>query len=81
MLAPLALVIHYGVVAREPAYLERKFRDVYRGYCSRLQPWLQRYSAVFKPETPSAAVTQVTAPECLCELSQSDAVPRAYNLR
>jgi hypothetical protein len=35
MLGPFALVIRYGVVAREEAYLERKFSDVYRGYRSR----------------------------------------------
>ena len=29
MLVPFALVINYGVVAREEAYLERKFGDVY----------------------------------------------------
>jgi protein-S-isoprenylcysteine O-methyltransferase Ste14 len=40
MLVPFALVIHYGVVAREEAYLERKFGDVYRGYCSRVRRWL-----------------------------------------
>src|SRR5204862_4330750 len=34
MLVPFALVIRYGVVAREEAYLERKFGDVYRGYRS-----------------------------------------------
>ena len=31
-LVPFALVIRYGVVAREEAYLERMFGDVYRGY-------------------------------------------------
>src|SRR5215831_18503208 len=35
MLVPFALVIRYGVVAREEIYLERKFGDVYRAYCSR----------------------------------------------
>jgi protein-S-isoprenylcysteine O-methyltransferase Ste14 len=40
MLAPFALVIRYGVVAREEAYLERKFGNVYRGYCSRVGRWL-----------------------------------------
>jgi protein-S-isoprenylcysteine O-methyltransferase Ste14 len=40
MLAPFALVIHYGVVAREEAYLERKFGDGYRGYRSRVRRWL-----------------------------------------
>src|SRR6516225_4833452 len=40
MLVPFALVIRYGVVAREEAYLERKFGDVYRGYRSRVPRWL-----------------------------------------
>ena len=40
MLVPFALVIRYGVVAREDAYLERKFGDVYRGYRSRVRRWL-----------------------------------------
>jgi len=40
MLVPFALLIRYGVVAREEAYLERKFGDVYRGYRSRVRRWL-----------------------------------------
>jgi protein-S-isoprenylcysteine O-methyltransferase Ste14 len=40
MLAPFSLVIRYGVVAREEAYLERKFGDVYRSYRSRVRRWL-----------------------------------------
>ena len=40
LLVPFALVIRYGVVAREEAYLERKFGDVYRGYRSRVRRWL-----------------------------------------
>ena len=40
MLVPFALIIRYGVVAREEAYLERKFGDVYRGYRSRVWRWL-----------------------------------------
>ncbi len=39
-LVPFSLVIRYGVVAREEAYLERKFGDVYRGYRSRVRRWL-----------------------------------------
>jgi protein-S-isoprenylcysteine O-methyltransferase Ste14 len=39
-LVPFALVIRYGVVAREEAYLERKFGDVYWGYRSRVRRWL-----------------------------------------
>jgi protein-S-isoprenylcysteine O-methyltransferase Ste14 len=40
MLVPFALVIRYGVVAREEAYLERKFGDGYRSYRSRVRRWL-----------------------------------------
>src|SRR5262245_6204594 len=40
MLVPFALVICYGVVAREEAYLARKFGDVYRGYRARVRRWL-----------------------------------------
>jgi protein-S-isoprenylcysteine O-methyltransferase Ste14 len=39
-LVPFALVIRYGVVAREEVYLARKFGDAYRGYCSRVRRWL-----------------------------------------
>jgi protein-S-isoprenylcysteine O-methyltransferase Ste14 len=40
MLVPFALVIRYAVVAREEAYLERKFGDLYGGYRSRVRRWL-----------------------------------------
>ena len=40
MLVPFALVIRYGVVAREEAYLERKFGDAYRRYRQRVRRWL-----------------------------------------
>src|SRR5262249_31927742 len=40
MLVPFAPVIHYGAVAREESYLERKFGDAYRGYRSRVRRWL-----------------------------------------
>ena len=40
MLVPFALLIRYGVVPREEAYLERKFGNVYRGYRSRVRRWL-----------------------------------------
>jgi protein-S-isoprenylcysteine O-methyltransferase Ste14 len=40
MLIPFYLVIRYGVVAREEAYLERKFGGAYRDYKSRVRRWL-----------------------------------------
>jgi protein-S-isoprenylcysteine O-methyltransferase Ste14 len=39
-LAIFAVVIRYGVVAREEAYLERKFGDIYRGYRTRVRRWM-----------------------------------------
>lgn len=40
MMIPFYLVIRYGVVAREEAYLERKFGDAYRDYKSRVRRWV-----------------------------------------
>jgi protein-S-isoprenylcysteine O-methyltransferase Ste14 len=40
MLVPFYLVIRYGVIAREEAYLDRKFGAVYRDYKSRVRRWL-----------------------------------------
>jgi protein-S-isoprenylcysteine O-methyltransferase Ste14 len=37
---PLAITIRYGVVAREEAYLERRFGDAYRDYMGRVRRWL-----------------------------------------
>ena len=37
---PLALTIRYGVVAREEAYLERRFGDAYRDYKARVRRWV-----------------------------------------
>jgi len=37
---PLALTIRYGVVAREEAYLQRRFGDAYRDYKTRVRRWL-----------------------------------------
>jgi protein-S-isoprenylcysteine O-methyltransferase Ste14 len=40
LLAPLLVVMHFGVIAREEAYLERKFGDVYRAYRASVRRWL-----------------------------------------
>jgi len=40
LVLPLAIVLRYGVVAREEAYLERRFGDVYRDYKARVRRWL-----------------------------------------
>ena len=37
---PLAITIRSGVVAREEAYLERRFGDAYRSYKARVRRWL-----------------------------------------
>jgi protein-S-isoprenylcysteine O-methyltransferase Ste14 len=37
---PLAITIRYGVVAREEAYLERRFGNAYRDYMARVRRWL-----------------------------------------
>jgi protein-S-isoprenylcysteine O-methyltransferase Ste14 len=37
---PFAVVIRYGVIAREEAYLERKFGDIYCNYRARVRRWL-----------------------------------------
>jgi protein-S-isoprenylcysteine O-methyltransferase Ste14 len=40
LMLPLAITIRYGVIAREEAYLERRFGDAYRDYCARVRRWL-----------------------------------------
>ena len=40
LVLPLAITIRYGVVAREEAYLERRFGDAYRHYKARVRRWL-----------------------------------------
>lgn len=38
---PIVLVVmHYGVIKREEAYMVRKFGDEYRRYCERVRRWL-----------------------------------------
>jgi protein-S-isoprenylcysteine O-methyltransferase Ste14 len=37
---PLVVILRYGVVAREEAYLERRFGDAYRDYKARVRRWL-----------------------------------------
>jgi protein-S-isoprenylcysteine O-methyltransferase Ste14 len=40
LMLPLAITMRYGVVAREEAYLERRFGDAYLNYASRVRRWL-----------------------------------------
>jgi len=37
---PFALVLRYGVIAREDRYLEAKSGDAYRRYSARVRRWL-----------------------------------------
>ena len=37
---PLLIIVSYGVVAREEAYLERRFGDAYRDYKVHVRRWL-----------------------------------------
>jgi len=40
LLLPIAIIMHYGVVAREEAYIERRFGEAYREYKARVRRWL-----------------------------------------
>ncbi len=40
LLGPLLLVMHYGVIAREERYLERKFGDEYLRYRAKVRRWI-----------------------------------------
>jgi protein-S-isoprenylcysteine O-methyltransferase Ste14 len=53
---PLAITIRYGVVAREEAYLERRFGDAYRGYKARVRRWLWRSDKSAGPAAPAPRV-------------------------
>ena len=39
IIAPWAVVMRYGVIAREERYLGGKFGEDYRGYCRRVRRW------------------------------------------
>jgi protein-S-isoprenylcysteine O-methyltransferase Ste14 len=40
VIAPWAVVMRYGVIAREERYLEGKFGEDYRAYCRHVRRWL-----------------------------------------
>src|SRR5215510_13249591 len=40
LVVPVLLVIRYGVIAREEAYLTRKFGEAYRQYTAQVRRWL-----------------------------------------
>jgi protein-S-isoprenylcysteine O-methyltransferase Ste14 len=40
LMLPIAIIMRYGIVAREEAYLERRFGDAYRDYKARVRRWL-----------------------------------------
>jgi protein-S-isoprenylcysteine O-methyltransferase Ste14 len=40
LLLPVLMILHRGVVLREERYLEQKFGETYRQYCSRVGRYL-----------------------------------------
>lgn len=39
-LVPVLVILHFGVILREERYLEAKFSESYRQYCSQVRRWL-----------------------------------------
>ena len=39
-LVPVLVILHFGVILREERYLEAKFGESYRQYCSQVRRWL-----------------------------------------
>lgn len=39
-IVPVLVVLHFGVILREERYLEAKFSENYRQYCSKVRRWL-----------------------------------------
>jgi len=39
-LVPALLLVRYGVIAKEERYLERRFGEEYRQFCSRVRRWI-----------------------------------------
>ncbi len=40
LLVPVLIVMHLGVILREERYLEQKFGETYRQYCSKVRRYL-----------------------------------------
>ncbi len=40
LLAPVLIVMRFGVIGREERYLEARFGDAYRDYCASVRRWL-----------------------------------------
>ena len=40
LLAPVLIVMRYGVIAREERYLEARFGEAYRAYCASVRRWI-----------------------------------------
>jgi protein-S-isoprenylcysteine O-methyltransferase Ste14 len=55
---PLAITIRYGVVAREEAYLERRFGDAFRDYKARVRRWLWLPGKSADPAAPAGPTSR-----------------------